>query len=144
MTKTAAKDEYHLTEHHLLPHQQRTPISAKMLARHPGGAPVLRYGTRWSIGVLTTFFLRKDVEGLARYVHGDLETHLARRKAERGERQKKLRETKAAKAEEARRLAQTLPQFGAVLPTPQIGTTSTGSIGSSFIQPLTIDDDDDE
>ena len=108
-----------------------------MLAKHPGSAPKLRYGTIWSIGDPTTFFLRKDVEVLARYVHGDLETHLARGKVER----EKLNETKAAKVEEARRLAQTLPRFGAMLPASHIGTTSHGSIWNSFIDPLLIDYD---
>lgn len=142
MTKTNAKDEYHLMDHHVLPHQQRTPISAKMLAKHPGGAPKLRYGTNWSVGVLTTFFLRKDVERLARYVHGDLETHLARRRVQREARQRKLQETKAAKLAQARRLSQTLPRFGTGLPVPQIPVVRDRS-GSSFIQPLVIDDDDD-
>lgn len=137
ITKTDAKNEYHLTEHHLLPHQDRTPISAKMLAKHPGGAPKVRYGTCISVGVVTTLFLREEVKMLAKWVHGDLDAHLARREKQLEQRRKILSEKRAAKVEEGRRMAQTLPQFGMSLPVPR------SIIGSSAIQPLVIDDDDE-
>ena len=59
-----------------------------------GGLPTLKYGTLMTAGVPTTLFLRKDVEALARVVHGDLEAHLAKRKAEKQERRWKLQVTR--------------------------------------------------
>ena len=54
-----------------------------------GGLPTLKYGTLMTAGVPTTLFLSKEVEALARVVHGDLEAHLAKRKVEKQERREK-------------------------------------------------------
>jgi hypothetical protein len=137
ITKSAARDEYHLTDHHLLPHQQRTPISAKMLARHPGGLPKLRYGTCMTVGVPTTFFLRKDVELLASLAHGDLKAHLAKRKVEREERSRKIRATKAVKYEKQMQRAREITQAVAAA-----RTAASSVAGSSAAQPIVVADDD--
>ena len=140
ITKSAAREEYHLTDHHLLPHQQRTPISARMLARHPGGPPMLRYGTCMTVGVPTTFFLRKDVEALARLAHGDLKAHLERRKVEREERSRKIRATKASnyqkalEAQRAREVAQAVAGARAAV---------SSTAGSSAARPIVVVDDDE-
>ena len=89
ITKTAAIQEFHLTGHHLLPHRERTPIPAKLRMKGLGGLPTLKYGTLMTAGVPTTLFLSKEVEALARVVHGDLEAHLAKRKVEKQERREK-------------------------------------------------------
>jgi hypothetical protein len=137
ITKSAAREEYHLTDHHLLPHQQRTPISAKMLAKHPGGLPTLRYGTCMTAGVPTTFFLREDVEALAILAHGDLKAHLAKRKVEREERSRKIKATKAAKSEKEVQRAREVAQAVAAA-----RTAASSVAGSSAAQPIVLADDD--
>ena len=137
ITKSAAKEQYHLTDHHLLPHKYRTPISAKMLARYPG-LPKLRYGTCMVSNMTTTMFMRKDVEALATLLHGDLRAHLAKRNADREERVRKGREmAEKRRAEWAHRLVR------APLQVPTIAPTSSNA-RSSIDQPIVIDSDDDD
>ena len=51
--------------------------------------------------VPTTMFLRKDVEALARFAHGDLKAHLEKRQADREERSRKIMATREKKQAEA-------------------------------------------
>jgi hypothetical protein len=105
MTKTAAIQDFHLTGHHLLLHKERTPMPAKLRAEGLGRLPKLRYGTLMTGGAPTTLFLRKDVEALARVVHGDLEAHLAKRNVEREEREERSKKLQATRE---KNLAETL------------------------------------
>lgn len=88
ITKSAALKEYHMKEHQLLPDRHQ---AFKLLTRYPG-LPAPRYGTYYSMGVLTTIFLRKDVKALAELAHGDLRGHLGKREEARKERARKKRE----------------------------------------------------
>lgn len=101
ITKTDAKRIFDLKDHHLLPNEHHSPGVVKLLANHPGGLPRLRYGTYMSSNVPTTMFLRKDVEALAEFAHGDLKAHLAKRQADREVRRKKARVAKAARDADA-------------------------------------------
>lgn len=58
ITKTKAKKDFKLAEEQLLP------------GKGVPGFLRVRYGTYWSAGVLTTMFLRRDVERLAELVKG--------------------------------------------------------------------------
>ena len=82
ITKTEAIEKYNLKEHQLLPGQHH---AKKLLTLHPG-LPMLRYGTYFSAGVLTTMFLKDDVEAFAELAHGDLKGHLKKREMARQER----------------------------------------------------------
>ncbi|GAB7326191.1 hypothetical protein MBLNU13_g10188t1 [Cladosporium sp. NU13] len=82
ITKTEAIKKYNLKEHQLLPSQHH---AKKLLTLHPG-LPMLRYGTYFSAGVLTTMFLKDDVEAFAELAHGDLKGHLKKREVARQER----------------------------------------------------------
>lgn len=82
ITKTEAIKKYNLKEHQLLPSQHH---AKKLLTLHPG-LPMLRYGTYFSAGVLTTMFLKDDVEAFAELAHGDLKGHLKKRELARQER----------------------------------------------------------
>lgn len=82
ITKTEAIKKYNLKEHQLLPSQHH---AKKLLTLHPG-LPMLRYGTYFSAGVLTTMFLKDDVEAFAELAHGDLKGHLKEREVARQER----------------------------------------------------------
>lgn len=95
ITKTEAKRRYHLNDHHLLPEREFGRSLAKLLRKHPGGLPKLRYGTYISSGVATTMFLRQDVEALSILAHGDFKAHLDRKQAERDERKRKRAEAQA-------------------------------------------------
>lgn len=53
---------------------------------------MLRYGTYFSAGVLTTMFLKDDVEAFAELAHGDLKGHLKKREVARQERVKMQKE----------------------------------------------------
>ncbi|KAK5165140.1 uncharacterized protein LTR77_009237 [Saxophila tyrrhenica] len=103
ITKTDAKAQYDLKENQLLPNQHP---AAKMLNRHPGGLPVLRYGTYMVSSVVTTMFMRSDVEALAKLAHGDLKAHFAKREAAREERKTKMAENRAKKVAQAIQLLQ--------------------------------------
>lgn len=85
ITKTEALKKFALREHQILPGQHR---QSKLLAQYPG-VPPLRYGTYLSAGVLTTMFLRHDVEAFAELAHGDLKGHLKKREEARLQRQLK-------------------------------------------------------
>ena len=110
ITKTEAMKEYNLKEHQILPSQHH---AKKLLTLHPG-LPMLRYGTYFSAGVLTTMFLKRDVEAFAELAHGDLKGHLKKREEARQERlrlqqertmqaaQKKLVASEATKGEALR------------------------------------------
>ena len=104
ITRSDAKKQFDLKDHHLLPHHHHSPSAAKLLAKHPGGLPKLRYGTYMSSNVATTMFLKKDVEALAILAHGDLKAHLTKRQADREERSRKLKGTKERKQAEAAHL----------------------------------------
>jgi hypothetical protein len=97
ITKTAAKEKFDLRDHHLLPgrHEQ-----ASSLPKHDIVFPKLRYGTYFSSNVATTMFLTKDVQRLAQVVHGNVQTHMERRKAQSEAR----KAAKARKAEQKRRM----------------------------------------
>jgi hypothetical protein len=82
ITKTEAIKMYKLKEHQILPSQHH---AKKLLTLHPG-LPMLRYGTYFSAGVLTTMFLKHDVEAFAELAHGDLKGHLKKREEARQER----------------------------------------------------------
>lgn len=82
ITKTDAIKRFNLREHQLLPNQHH---ANKLLTLHPG-LPILRYGTYWSAGVLTTMFLQSDVEAFAQLAHGDLKVHLKKREVARKKR----------------------------------------------------------
>ena len=97
--------KYDLKDEHLLPNTVLSPAAARMLKEYPG-LPAVRYGTYITSNVPTTMFLRKDVEELALLLHGDLRAHLAKRQADRDERRKKARETKARKDAEAAALVE--------------------------------------
>jgi len=88
ITKTEAIKKYKLKEHQLLPSQHH---AKKLLTLHPG-LPMLRYGTYFSAGVLTTMFLKDDVEAFAELAHGDLKGHLKKREVARQERVKMQKE----------------------------------------------------
>jgi hypothetical protein len=88
ITKTEAIKKYNLKEHQLLPSQHH---AKKLLTLHPG-LPMLRYGTYFSAGVLTTMFLKDDVETFAELAHGDLKGHLKKREVARQERVKMQKE----------------------------------------------------
>jgi hypothetical protein len=88
ITKTEAIKKYKLKEHQLLPSQHH---AKKLLTLHPG-LPMLRYGTYFSAGVLTTMFLKDDVEAYAELAHGDLKGHLKKREVARQERVKMQKE----------------------------------------------------
>ena len=93
ITKTVAKKEYNLQEHQLV---------GKQLPMPERGAGVnisgLRYGMYYSMGVLTTMYLKSDVERLATVVHGDLERYRRNKQWLVDERKRK----KAAKKERER------------------------------------------
>jgi hypothetical protein len=99
ITKTEALKKYNLKEHQLLPSQHH---AKRLLTLHPG-LPLLRYGTYFSAGVLTTMFLKDDVEAFAELAHGDLKGHLKKREVARQERVKaqKERATQAAQRQMA-------------------------------------------
>ena len=99
ITKTEALKKYNLKEHQLLPSQHH---AKRLLTLHPG-LPLLRYGTYFSAGVLTTMFLKDDVEAFAELAHGDLKGHLKKREVTRQERVKaqKERATQAAQRQMA-------------------------------------------
>jgi hypothetical protein len=88
ITKTEAIKKYNLKEHQLLPSQHH---AKKLLTLHPG-LSMLRYGTYFSAGVLTTMFLKDDVEAFAELAHGDLKGHLKKREVARQERVKMQKE----------------------------------------------------
>ncbi|KAK3716156.1 hypothetical protein LTR37_006601 [Vermiconidia calcicola] len=98
ITKTDAKRDFGLNEHHLLPHQHHSGAAAKLLAKHPGGLPKLRYGTYTATGVQATMFLRHEVEALAKVAHGDLKAYLEKRQGDQDRRKQKTKETKAVNA----------------------------------------------
>jgi hypothetical protein len=98
ITKTDAMKTFRLEEHQLLPSQHH---AKKLLILHPG-LPVLRYGTYFSAGVLTTMFLKADVKAFAELAHGDLKGHLHKREVARRERGRALVERREARAAERR------------------------------------------
>ncbi|RMY31896.1 hypothetical protein D0865_14875 [Hortaea werneckii] len=107
ITKTRAKTEYYLSDHHLFPPASPSPS----LTSNPGarddpstreagkkGGKVervrpIRYGSYISSNVATTMFLERDVRGLAEEVHGaevgGWEGYKERRTAAAEERRKK-------------------------------------------------------
>ena len=109
ITKTEAKVTYGLKDHHLLPQECFSPTTVRLLTNHPGGLPKPRYGTYMVSGVTTTMFLREEVIELAELLKGDLQNYLEKRKAEREERSRKIKEGKAKKREKEA-LAVPIPQ----------------------------------
>jgi len=93
ITKTKAKDEYDLKDHHLLPANARVGTP-----RQPDNIGRPRYGTYVTSNVVTTMFLEADVRALAKIVHGDFEAHRKRKQEEAEERKRR----KAAKEEKAK------------------------------------------
>lgn len=93
LTKTEVKRKHKLEEHQILPDQHP---HFRLLARYPGLKP-LRYGTYFSAGVLTTMFLRDEVEAFARLAHGDLKGHLKGRELARRARERRKKERLAMK-----------------------------------------------
>lgn len=87
ITKTNARAEYQLKDHHLFPHLRISSIKERIVPKSP--LPTIRYGTYLCVGVPTTNFLRKDVERLATALHGDLEVYFAKRRATREEKARK-------------------------------------------------------
>ena len=99
ITKTAARDEYCLKDHHLLPHQHIGVWSQGVWKGvHPWKCPKIRYGTYMSSGVATTIFLRSEVETLATFLHGNLKNFLAMRRESKEERRRR-KEAKQQKSE---------------------------------------------
>ncbi|KAK3073153.1 hypothetical protein LTR53_005535 [Teratosphaeriaceae sp. CCFEE 6253] len=88
ITKTKAKEEFDLKDHHLLPHLHFTSAS---LRKHSTGGkfPKIRYGTYLTSNVATTMFLTADVRRLAEMVHGDVEEHMQRRRDAAEERKRR-------------------------------------------------------
>ncbi|KAK0274437.1 hypothetical protein LTR35_011591 [Friedmanniomyces endolithicus] len=83
ITKTKAKEEYNLRDHHLLPRYYHHPSYAKLAKLGiTSGIIEPRYGTCQVANVMTTMFLLSDVQRLAEAIHGNFEMHLARRKRE--------------------------------------------------------------
>lgn len=140
ITKTEAKRKYDLKDHQILPHLE---FAGKLLIRHPGGLPKLRYGTYVSTGVATTMFLRKDVVARASLVHGDLRAHLKKREADREERNRKAVAMKAAKAALAAQLPPPVRLYDeAVLKSAMM--EELGRPGASVVAPIVVNDSDDE
>jgi hypothetical protein len=130
ITKTDAIKNFALKEHQLLPSQHH---AKKLLTLHPG-LPMLRYGTYFSAGVLTTMFLRADVEAFAELAHGDLKVHLKKREVARQERGKAL-----VKTRESRDLR---------VAERQVGASGAAEAATSRVvevrEVIVIDDDNDE
>ncbi|TKA61579.1 hypothetical protein B0A55_11619 [Friedmanniomyces simplex] len=91
ITKTKAKEEFDLRDHHLLPrhHLLHLPHATVPKLGTPSGITKPRYGTFRVANVMTTMFLLSDVRRLAEKIHGDLDTHLKRRKLEAEDRKQK-------------------------------------------------------
>ncbi|KAK0277488.1 E1 ubiquitin-activating protein [Friedmanniomyces endolithicus] len=88
ITKTQAKEEYDLREHHLFPRYHHHPSYAKLAKLGiPSGIIVPRYGTCQVDNVMTTMFLLSDVQRLAEAIHGNYEMYVARRKREAQDRE---------------------------------------------------------
>lgn len=130
ITKTDALKKYSLKEHQLLPGQHH---AKKLLTLFPG-LPILRYGTYFSAGVLTTMFLREDVEAFAELAHGDLRGHLQKREVARQERVRAQRE-KAVKVAEKQVAA-----FEAA----EAGTSRAVEVRQIGKRQVIVIDDDDE
>lgn len=123
ITKTEAIKKYKLKDHQLLPRQ-------KLLTKYPG-LPPLRYGTYFSAGVLTTMFMREDVEALAELAHGDLKGHLKKREAAR---------QSSKKAREEKRQQKELEAYEAA----EAGTSSAVNVARIGGMDVVIIDDDDD
>ncbi|KAI5362639.1 hypothetical protein Slin14017_G063200 [Septoria linicola] len=94
VTRTDARKEFDLKDHHLLPHRHQTgPLIGNIFKNL--GIPRLRYGMYLCQGIPAMMFMRQDVARLAEMVHGDLKGHLEQRQAQR----EKLKATKEANAE---------------------------------------------
>ncbi|RMZ18421.1 hypothetical protein D0862_00394 [Hortaea werneckii] len=107
ITKTRAKTEYYLNDHHLFPRASPSSLTAYPSAHDPltdvkGGSRYygrlrgprpIRYGSYISSNVATTMFLERDVRRLAEEVHGTgfggWEGYKERRSAAAEERRKK-------------------------------------------------------
>lgn len=99
ITLTDAKKMYGLKEENLLPDQHvNSPTSRKLMAQL--GLPRARYGVYICQGARATMFLIKDVKQLAALVHGELESYMAKRGADRDARnvRAKIKKQEAAVA----------------------------------------------
>jgi hypothetical protein len=94
ITKTDAKKMFDLQDHHLLPERHG---QASSLPKPSANFPRLRYGTYFSSNVPTTMFLTADVRRLAEVVHGDIDQHMNRRKANAEARKQRKAERAAQK-----------------------------------------------
>lgn len=92
ITKTVAKSDYDLENHHLRPKWSTTT-----------GLPKIRYGTYKTMGSVASMFLRSEVEMVARLVHADLEAHLAHRQERREATTRKREEKRAERMAEMER-----------------------------------------
>ena len=70
MTKTAARIHGHLRQDQLMPREAAVSPTCRDLYAAKCGSSGIRYGIYLVYGQETTMFLRKDVEALARRVHG--------------------------------------------------------------------------
>jgi hypothetical protein len=109
ITKTDAMKNFALREDQLLPSQHH---AKKLLTLHPG-LPMLRYGTYFSAGVLTTMFLKADVEAFAELARGDLKGHLKMREVARRERGKVAVKTRVVERQLETEAAVEARQIGA-------------------------------
>jgi hypothetical protein len=109
ITKTDAMKDFGLREDQLLPSQHH---AKKLLTLHPG-LPMLRYGTYFSMGVLTTMFLKADVEAFAELARGDLKGHLKMREVARRKRGKVVVKTRVAERQLETEAAVEAMQIGA-------------------------------
>jgi hypothetical protein len=109
ITKTDAMKDFGLREDQLLPSQHH---AKKLLTLHPG-LPMLRYGTYFSMGVLTTMFLKADVEAFAELARGDLKGHLKMREVARRKRGKVVVKTRVAERQLETEAAVEARQIGA-------------------------------
>jgi len=80
ITKKTAKMKYKLRDDQLVRRRDLTPTLVRLLSKHPGNLPKLRYGTRYEVDALTYYFLEKDVAAFAKLAHGDLRAHLAKKR----------------------------------------------------------------
>lgn len=80
ITKEDAKRKYKLRDDQLLQTTDLTPSLARLLSRHPGNLPKLRYGTVCGTADLTYYFLERDVAAFAKLAHGDLRAYLAKKR----------------------------------------------------------------
>ena len=93
---------------------------------------MLRYGTYFSAGMLTTMFLKDDVVAFAELAHGDLKGHLKKREDARQERVRVQRE----------RALQAAQSYLAQSEARKAEASRTAKQGSQ--QVIVIDDSDDD